>query len=32
MHTIYAYRLVAVGSKFNVEKISTINFVGGGVF
>ena len=29
MHIIYAYRLVAVWSKFNVEKYPTINFVGG---
>ena len=31
MYIIYAYRLVAVGLKFNVEKEPTINFVGGGV-
>ena len=31
MHIIHAYRLVAVWSKFNVEKYPTINFVGGGV-
>ena len=31
MHIIYAYRLVAVGSKCNVEKYPAINFVGGGV-
>ena len=31
MRIIYAYRLVAVWSKFNFEKYPTINFVGGGV-